>query len=87
MAEVDAALRFVGVTTYKEAPFIKGKGLDRLHQCVKVMREAREKLSNAGGGFGTHRMSAIRALDAAIRELETGIAKGPQPGKRGKVAR
>jgi hypothetical protein len=84
MAEIDAALRSVGVTTYVEAPFIKEKGLDRLPASLKVMREARDKLSQAGKGFAHHKARSVKALDVAIRELEAGIAEMPEPGKGGK---
>jgi hypothetical protein len=79
--EVDTALRTVGITIYKEAPTIKDKGIDRLPACLKVMKQARERLSDAGSGFATHRMKAIRELDVAIRELEEGLAKKPPPRK------
>jgi hypothetical protein len=86
IVEIDAALRSVGVTTYVEAPFIKEKGLDRLPGSLKVMREAREKISvdKAGKGFAHHRANAVKALDVAIRELEAGIAKMPESKKGGK---
>ncbi|MBM3862278.1 MAG: hypothetical protein FJ395_21865 [Verrucomicrobia bacterium] len=83
IAEVDAALRSVGVTTYVEAPFIKAKGLDRLPESLKVMREARDKLSQAGKGFERHRARAVRALDVAIKELDAGIDKMPEPKTKG----
>ncbi|MFA5901294.1 MAG: hypothetical protein WCV00_22845 [Verrucomicrobiia bacterium] len=88
MTEVDAALKSVGVAIYYEAPSIQAKtGIDRLSGSLKVIREAREKLSNAGKGFAHHRVQAIKALDVVISELEAGLSETKQPGKAGKAGK
>jgi hypothetical protein len=90
MLEVDAALQFVGITTYLEAPTLKAKGKvtaeDRLTASLTVIRQARDKLSEGGAGFGTHRVKAIKQLDVAIGELEAALGKRG-PGKAGKAGK
>jgi hypothetical protein len=58
-----------------------------LHHALFEMREAHKELKNAGHNFGGHREKALAALDAAMIEVEKGLAavgspyKGFTPGK------
>jgi hypothetical protein len=85
MAEVDAALKTAGVTTYREASIIQAKGGEqRLAAVLKITREAREALHEGKGGFSGHCVSAIKELDVAIRELEAAQREDPGPVTGGK---
>jgi hypothetical protein len=41
-----------------------------IHEAINSLRHAREHLQHAAHDFGGHREEAIRAIDAAIHQLE-----------------
>jgi len=42
-----------------------------IHDAIESLRHAREHLEHAAHDFGGHRVEAIRAIDAAIGQLQT----------------
>jgi len=43
----------------------------RIHTAIKALKEARVELKEAAHDFGGHREEALKAVDAAIEQLET----------------
>jgi hypothetical protein len=64
----------------------------RLHHALYELREARRELKTAAHDFGGHRVKALKATDAAIRQIELclkavgegteGLAYGPRVYKK-----
>jgi hypothetical protein len=50
-----------------------GKRHPRLHVALHELRMARAELKAAGHNFGGHKAEAVKAIDAALGEIEAGL--------------
>lgn len=49
----------------------------KIHSALEALRSAREELHNAGEDFHGHKDEAMKAVDAAIRQLEIVVEEHP----------
>jgi hypothetical protein len=49
----------------------------KIHNALDALRSAREELNVAGNDFHGHKDAAIRAVDAAIRQLQVLVEEHP----------
>lgn len=49
----------------------------KIHSALEALRSARVELRDAGEDFHGHKDEAMRAVDAAIRQLEAVVAEHP----------
>ncbi|HSU68141.1 MAG TPA: hypothetical protein VLJ39_14785 [Tepidisphaeraceae bacterium] len=49
----------------------------KIHSALDALRAAREELSSAGDDFHGHKAEAMKAVDAAIQQLEALVANHP----------
>ena len=56
-----------------------------MHHALHELKQSREELKEAAHNFGGHREKALKAVDAAIHQIEVALKAAGDPYKGGKV--